>query len=369
MKSLLPYIWMIGTLVVFGAAIVYVSRRFAFFFGVEKVAPFYIGFVSLFVFVIVGGAAFINSTSTVGHLLYMAAAFMLGFLLYLVLSVGVVDLVRLATDGQPKFYGIAALALTMLVSIYGVINSYQLTTTTLDIPVKGLTAEMKAVHLSDVHIGHFRNNGLAEELVAETNKHKPDVVFITGDYLDGKIALTDEAFAPLKRIEAPVFFVGGNHDEATDLDAIKQKLESAGVTVLENEVFHLGNLQIIGLDYMLADGEAFDMHASNGKPTVKKVLEQLDIDESKPSVLLHHGPSGIRYAGDKGVDLYLAGHTHAGQVFPINLISDLLFEYNRGLHDYNGMKVFVSEGIGTFGPPMRVGTKSEIAVLTLKPDV
>jgi len=64
----------------------------------------------------------------------------------------------------------------------------------------------------------------------------------------------------------------------------------------------------------------------------------------------------------------LAGHTHAGQLFPIKYIANLIFTYNKGLHDFKGTKIFVSQGAGTFGPPMRVGTKSEIAVITLKPE-
>jgi predicted MPP superfamily phosphohydrolase len=88
----------------------------------------------------------------------------------------------------------------------------------------------------------------------------------------------------------------------------------------------------------------------------------------KPTVLLHHSPDGIQYANQHGVNLYLAGHTHAGQLFPVKYIAHLFFDYNKGLHDFKGTKMFVSQGVGTFGPPMRVGTKSEIVVITLKPE-
>jgi len=84
-------------------------------------------------------------------------------------------------------------------------------------------------------------------------------------------------------------------------------------------------------------------------------------------VLLHHSPDGIKYANQHGVDLYLAGHTHAGQLFPIKYIAKLIFDYNKGLRDYNGTKIYVSQGAGTFGPPMRVGTISELTLLKLKP--
>lgn len=84
--------------------------------------------------------------------------------------------------------------------------------------------------------------------------------------------------------------------------------------------------------------------------------------------MLHHSPDGVRYAHKKGVDLYLAGHTHAGQLFPITLIAGMIYKFNKGLYNYNGTKVFVSQGAGTFGPPMRTGTHSEITVVRLIPE-
>ena len=110
------------------------------------------------------------------------------------------------------------------------------------------------------------------------------------------------------------------------------------------------------------------MHVNDNGHTIKNVLSTLNIFKEKPTVLLHHSPDGIKYANQHGVDLYLAGHTHAGQLFPIKYIANLLFAYNKGLHNFKGTQIFVSQGAGTFGPPMRVGTKSEIALLKLKPE-
>lgn len=78
-------------------------------------------------------------------------------------------------------------------------------------------------------------------------------------------------------------------------------------------------------------------------------------------------PNGVQYAQKEGVDLYLAGHTHAGQIFPFSIIASWIFNYNRGLHEYKDTKIFVSEGVGTFGPPFRIGTKSEIIEIQLMP--
>jgi predicted MPP superfamily phosphohydrolase len=183
-----------------------------------------------------------------------------------------------------------------------------------------------------------------------------------------KLISTIEELAPLKELEVPVYFVEGNHDKYSGVNTIKKYLAELGVDVLENEVTHFGELQIIGLNHMSADNKTFNMHASSEGPTIENTLASLNIFENKPTVLLHHSPGGIKYANQHGVDLYLAGHTHAGQLFPIKYIANLIFDYNKGLHNFKDTQLFVSQGAGTFGPPMRVGTKSEITVLTLIPE-
>jgi predicted MPP superfamily phosphohydrolase len=172
----------------------------------------------------------------------------------------------------------------------------------------------------------------------------------------------------LRQIEVPVFFVEGNHDLYTGVIKIKAMLRKNGIKVLENEVFNWKDLQIVGLNHMAADHNALSMHASNEGPTIKKVLHKLPIVEKRPSILLHHSPDGLKYASKSGIDFFLSGNTHAGQLFPINCISGLVFPYNLGLYSYNGTRIFVFEGAGTFGPPMRIATKSEITIVKLMPN-
>ncbi|MDX1286087.1 MAG: metallophosphoesterase, partial [Draconibacterium sp.] len=254
-----------------------------------------------------------------------------------------------------------------LISSYGVWNATNKRIRKIDIPMQGLSAEIKAALLTDIHIGHFWGVNTLQKVVNKTNSQNPDVVFITGDLFDGKIRLSKSSLKPLQDLNAPVYFVEGNHDGYSGAQEIKQKLRDIGVHVLENEVRELDELQIIGLNHMLADEEAIDMHAAGIRSTIKSTLNKLNITPNKPAVLLHHSPDGIKYANQHNVDLYLAGHTHAGQIFPVNFISRWIFEYNKGLHDYKGTKMYVSQGIGTFGPPMRVGTISEISILNLIP--
>lgn len=347
---------------------IYLAKRFAFFFSFEKATLFYILFPLITIFMIVGVMGATNSISFIGHIAFIFGAVLMGFILYLLLSTIFVDLLSLVWKTKPLYYGLLAISLASLVSIYGLWNATNLRLTEVDIPINGITKPIRAAHLTDTHLGHIRRGDNLRNIVNIINSKNVDVVFFTGDLLDGRIQLKPESMDPLAELDAPVYFVEGNHDEYTGVNAIKKYLRSIGVHVLENEVITWNELQIIGLTFMVADSNGISPHAKPGGSNVANVLEKLQIDKNKPSILLHHGPNGVKYANEAGVDLYLAGHTHAGQLWPATYVAKAIFEYNRGLHNYNGTQVYVSQGTGTFGPPMRVGTNSELTFLNLKPE-
>jgi predicted MPP superfamily phosphohydrolase len=347
---------------------IYIPSRFAWYFDINSPGIIYFISVAITVFSIGGLIPLSNSLSKLGRITYRVAAVTLGLMLYLLLSVVMTDILRIFTSFQPWIYGSIAISSTLVISLYGILNSNNLRISKIEIPIPGLTKEIKALHLSDIHIGHFRGKPFLQKIVDQANKLHPDVVFLTGDLFDGKINLKEETIQPLKQIKVPVFFVEGNHDIYTDVKTIKALLRKNGIHVLENEIIQWDGIQIIGLNHMLADRGATHAHASSKSITIRKVLDNLSIDKHRPSILLHHSPDGIEFASDAGIDLYLSGHTHAGQLFPINYISKWLFTFNRGLHHYNGTRIYVSEGVGTFGPPMRVATRSEMTLITVIPD-
>jgi len=286
-------------------------------------------------------------------------------MLYLLLSLLLLDLVNLIVNLNPVTFGVTALALATLVSFYGIINATRTVVTNFDVPVSGLSKEIKIAHLSDIHLGHFRGKAHFERLVKKATAGNPHMLVITGDLFDGKKQISAETLKPLEYLDIPVFFVEGNHDNYSGVTRIKHLLREAGVNVLENEVFQFDALQIVGLNHMKADKDTESIPPNPSAKSIEKVLEELEIEYDKPSLLLHHSPDGMKHASNAGIDLYLAGHTHAGQLFPMNHLNDLLFSYNRGLSRLNDTRIYVSRGTGTFGPPMRVGTKGEIPVITL----
>ncbi len=367
MSKLIPWFILIGFFSLLILSVIFISRKVSFSLGLASNIPMYLLFSGIVIFFLTAGLGLINSTSNSGHLIYQIATISMGVYLFLLMSVLLTTLIHSFYPLKPAYFGLSLLLFTLGISLYGWWNAFDIKTTKLEVPMKGLQQEIKAVHLTDVHIGHFRTGSYLDNLVDQSNQLNPDVVFITRDYLDSKYALDYQYFAPLKNLKAPVYFVDGNHDHATQTRIIKEMMRKAGVRVLDNQVDEFMGLQVIGLTHMLADRESINMHASANNPTISETLPRLSIDKSKPSVLLHHSPDGIKYASKSGVNLYLAGHTHAGQIFPFNYIAALLFDYNKGLHQYENTKIFVSQGTGTFGPPFRLGTRSEVIDIKLIP--
>ena len=121
---------------------------------------------------------------------------------------------------------------------------------------------------------------------------------------------------PLARFSAPVYDVGGNHEKYVDAERSFAVVKKYGVNVLRSQVVETHGLQLVGLDYMNADEDTFDLHPSDDSRTIKSVLASLRLKDGMPSVLLHHSPAGAQHAAANGIDLMLAGHTHGGQFFP-----------------------------------------------------
>lgn len=368
MKQIIPLIVTLLFFSVLIAANIYLAKRFAWYFDLKSIRWLYVLFALTTVFMIGTPIGFMNTTSGSGSLLYSIGFVTLGFMLYLLLSVLVVDISSLVYKTNRHFLGFAAIGIALLVSGYGIWNASNQRIVNVSIPIKGLKTEMKVALLSDVHIGHYWGAKTLQNVVSKTNAENPDVVFITGDLFDGRIRLDDANLSPLKALNAPVYFVEGNHDRYSGTSEIKEKLRGIGVHVLENEVTHFSELQLVGLNHMSADSQSSNQHTDSKGPNIKATLKELNLFPDKPTILLHHSPDGVEYANTHGVDLYLAGHTHAGQLFPIIFIAKQMFEYNKGLYQFKDTNVYVSQGIGTFGPPMRLGTVSEIAMLTLKPE-
>lgn len=155
-------------------------------------------------------------------------------------------------------------------------------------------------------------------------------------------------------LEAPVFLVTGNHEVYEGLENVLEVLKTTKINILQDEMVEIHDIQIIGVDY------------SVDTQHLKKVLSRLKIDNSKPSILMTHVPGELETANKAGIDLQISGHTHKGQLFPFNFLGRIVFPYFSGLYEYGGTSLYVSQGTGTWGPPMRFGSKNEVTFIKLK---
>lgn len=295
-------------------------------------------------------------SNNITRIFYSAASAWMGISFYLLFLLIIYLALSFFVQMPRTTVGILIILLTALISGYSIYNSYLLKIKEIKIPIKGLHADLKVVHLSDIHIGSIRNSGYMRRIVNETNKLNPDVVFITGDVVDGSAKLHKHTFKDIDRLNSPVFFVTGNHELYEGIGEVFRVLGGTKLRILRNEVVEFNQIQVVGVEY------------SFERNHLKNTLKRLEIDKDKPSILLYHLPKGLKESNEAGIDLQLAGHTHNGQMIPFNFLVKLMFPYISGLYEYKGTKLYVSPGTGTWGPPMRLGSNCEITLIKLKAD-
>jgi predicted MPP superfamily phosphohydrolase len=262
-----------------------------------------------------------------------------------------------------RAWGWLAMGLTISVGVYGLINAAVINITEVTIPVKRLKPPKVTIALlTDIHVGAVYGPRYLEKIVARTNGLKPDLVAIAGDLFDGSAKPDYRMVRPLEKLEAPAFFVTGNHEVYEGLDITTELVARAGVTVLRNTVVSNHGLQIAGIDAPSRE--------TRKNPAISEISKQFN--GSDPVVLLYHIPLGLEQAKAAGVDIQLSGHTHNGQLFPFTLIMPLAYKFYKGLGKVTGSNgnfyIYVSQGVGSWGPPMRIGTRSEIIKITLVPE-
>ncbi|MDR2010891.1 MAG: metallophosphoesterase [Bacteroidales bacterium] len=369
MKYSVMIIFLVVFLALITGAIIYLSNRFALFFPAIPKRSWLWGFSILLVATFASAMIFTTTTNPAGRYFSIFAGIVCSILIFLLLSVAITDLLSLLFKFSPQIRRDVSLGLTLLLTIYGVWNAYSIKVKEVTIPIKGLTKEIRAIHLTDVHLGNLRGEKTVERIVQKINKLNPDVVFNTGDMFDGKTHFSskNDVLSAFRTMEVPHYFVYGNHDEHVGVSEVIMRMKNANINVLLNEIAYFGELQIIGLNNMLPDNTTFDPHTTDTSQTIEKALNKFIIKDM-PTIVLHHRPDGVKYMQEKGVDLLLTGHTHAGQIFPFTLIAKLMFGYNRGLYKYEDMTIYVSQGIGTIFAPVRLGTRSEMTLIKLVPE-
>lgn len=224
--------------------------------------------------------------------------------------------------------------------------------------------QLRIVAVSDIHLGSIIRKRSMRHLSEMITHENPDLVLFLGDIIDGSIGpvLRGDLLASLHLPDLRYgnYAITGNHEFMGDLHKSIPYIESEGIRVLKDEVIRLDNgVQIIG---------RIDRTAMQSPGGSRASLDSLlaGISSEAPVIMLDHQPYDLSALSGTPVDLQLSGHTHDGQMWPLNLITDRMFELSHGHKMFGKAHVIVSSGFGLWGPRMRLGTRPEILSITLK---
>ena len=278
--------------------------------------------------------------------------------------------------------GLAVPVLALVVTAIGFLNARRTPAVVrVDVPIKGLPAALHGftlAQISDIHVGPTIKHAYLQRIVSKVNTLRADVVAITGDLVDGRVADLAAQVAPLAGLTSRhgTFFVTGNHEYYSGAHAWIDELRRLGLTVLLNEhvVLHHGSAEAIA-----AQGESQIMaplvlagvtdYSAHHFDPAHRSDPHAALEGAPPSalvrVLLAHQPRSAAAALEAGFDLQLSGHTHGGQFWPWNLFVRFQQPFTAGLNRLQSLWVYTSRGTGYWGPPKRFGAPSEITAVRL----
>lgn len=257
---------------------------------------------------------------------------------------------------------ISLFIITLLFAAYGFINRSNIKVKELKIALHNpITKNYKIVFFSDLHISVVNNHGFLNKVVETVNELNPDLVLIGGDLVDEK----SEKLRQLKlaenlknmRSRFGIYSITGNHEFINGIDSTVNFLESHKIDFLRDEAI------LIDSAFYVVGRDDRSINAFTGKQ--RKSLQDLmkNLDKNKPIILLDHQPIDLNEAAQQNITLQLSGHTHHGQIAPANLITKMVYELSWGYKKKDQTHFYVSSGIGTWGPPIKIGNDAEIVVI------
>ena len=320
-----------------------------------------------------------------GNLWFGFFAYYSGTAIFLTLILIIVS--RIRKDDERRTVGHVltfSLILGIVVTIYGLVHAQYPKTVSYDIAIEKQTKsvkELKVVLIADLHLSVNSDIKLTERMVEKVNAENPDLIIVAGDIFTSNyegLRNPEKYAAALSQMKAKygVYAVGGNHDveenlfsgfaispvsEAFRTPEMDKFFDDVGFTMLYDECIDIadGEICLVGR----VDGEKAGDGTDN-RMSAEDLLK--GIDRSKPVIVIEHEPEEYKELAEAGADIVMSGHTHRGQIFPGNLIVPFFNENGYGVKKLYGINTVVTAGVGYYGPPIRVGTDSEVTVINLK---
>ena len=283
------------------------------------------------------------------------------FTLYMVLALLITDISRLFVPTLKTYGFVVSFGFTVCLLTYGYFNykhpDINHLDITLDKPLQG--QPMKIVAISDVHLGNGTRKPQLQKFVEMINAQEPDLIIIGGDLIDNSlIPLYQQKMAEeLNQLKAPmgIYLAPGNHEYISGMEACEQFLKGTPIRLLRDSIGTLPNgLQLIGRDD----------RSNRRRLPIAELMKQAD--STKPTLLIDHQPYEVAKKDSLGIDIQFSGHTHRGQVWPLSLLVDNMYEQSHGYRRWTNSHVYVSSGLSLWGPPFRIGTKSDMLLMRVR---
>jgi uncharacterized protein len=300
-------------------------------------------------------------------------AFMLYGFLFLLLSDIARPILRLTgvlhaeqVYNYKKWAYLATLAVSAVLITAGFINAIipvvRTYNITIDKPAEGIRS-LRIAAVSDIYLGSIIRKRSIRKLSTMLQDSHPDVVFLLGDIVDGEMGpvLRDDllSYFSVPKCQDGLYAITGNHEYIGGAAVTIPYIEKHGIRILKDEIVTIdGGIQVIG---------RLDRGMSSPVNTHRKPLDSILInaDRTRPLILLDHQPVNLAEAEKAGVDLQLSGHTHNGQMWPLNYITRMIYEVSQGYLRKGNTQYIVSSGYGIWGPRVRLGSRSEVLVINV----
>lgn len=337
------------------------------------------GFCLFFIFV---AASFVLGRSLENYFisplstsLIWIGSFWFAAMLYFFLGFLVLDLVRLGGSllggglslKAEKLGRGTVVSATFALILVGHINALNPRLNSVEIRLQGTSAETRIIEIlmaSDLHLGTIVGEKRLKQLTRAVEELQPDLVLFPGDVLDEdpQTVMKDSVGNMLRSIKAKhgVFAITGNHEYIGGVERACSYLEEHGIGVLRDQA-----VLVDGLFYLVGrEDRSISRFTDKKRKSLKELLAPLD--RRFPVILMDHQPFELQEAEGLGVALQLSGHTHHGQLWPLNFVTSLIYEVSWGHLKKGDTHFYVSSGYGTWGPPVRVGNHPEMVHIRLR---
>lgn len=270
---------------------------------------------------------------------------------------------------DPALIGGICYSVFFLIHLYGTWNSGRARVVRITMPLSSSSVRLPEywrnhplVFISDIHLGAIRGAAFTSKIVDKINAVEPAAVVIGGDLYDGVKCDAEAVIAPLRNLKTKkgVYYITGNHEYYGEFERYMAAIRDVGITILDNETVDVEGIRFTGVSF----------RETHKREDFQNMLGRMGITggasatATTPTILVKHEPDNLDVAEQAGFSAGFFGHTHQGQIWPLSIITRQMYQgFDYGLKAFKKMQVYTSSGVGTWGPPLRIGTKSEIIVV------